>query len=144
MIFYDGIYRLKRRKDHQSKDTGRLANAWRLRIINLSINRPEVKHLRPIIIIATLSEEGIFHTTCAESLGKKICRDFNLNVGDILWIEHFPKKPVKMYVAVFRPTAYSGHDVYYTIDWRPIRPNEVEAIRPFVPEADDIDMRSMS
>lgn len=139
MIFFDGTYRLQRRKDFQTDTSVRKANAWRLRIINLTISQPEVKHLKPIIVVATHTGEGIFHTTCAESLGKRVCRDFNLDVKELLWIEHFPDRPERMYVATFKLLSYSGHENYYSIGWRPIRSNEVDAIRPFIPEAEDID-----
>ena len=38
-----------------------------------------------------------------------------------------------MYVAIFEPKSYFGTEIYYHIDWRPILPNEFEAIKPFIP-----------
>jgi len=75
-------------------------------------------------------------TTCADSLGKRICRDFDLDINEILWIEHFPGEPQRMYVATFTPKSYFGTETYYAIDWRPIRSNELEAIKLFIPECD--------
>ena len=134
MIFFDGTYRLQRRDDAPSKSMGRWACAWRLRIIDLSMSRPSVKHIKPIIVVATQTGEGLFKTTCAESMGRRICRDFTLDIAEILWIEHFPDNPDRMYVASFRPKSYFGHETFYDIDWRLIRPNEIEAIKPFIPE----------
>ena len=139
LIFFDGTYRLQRREDDQSNRDVKWANAWRVRIINLSISRPEVKHLRPIIIVATRTNEGISQTTCAESIGKRICRDFDLKINEILWIEHYPNESVPMYVAVFVPKSYIGPEIFYSVDWRPIRSNELEAIRPFIPEAENVE-----
>jgi hypothetical protein len=138
LIFFDGIYRLQRREDDQSKPDDKRTEAWRVRIINLSISQPDVKHLRPIIIVATRTNEGIFRTTCAESIGKRICRDFNLKINEILWIEHYPDESVPMYVAAFVPKSYIGPEIFYSVDWRPIRSNEIEAIRPFIPEVENV------
>ena len=138
LIFFDGIYRLQRREDDKSNRTHKRADAWRVRIINLSISRPDVKHLRPIIIVASRTNEGIFQTTCAESIGKRICRDFNLKINEILWIEHYPDEPIPMYIAIFVPKSYIGPEIFYSVDWRPIRSNEIEAIRPFIPEAENV------
>lgn len=102
------------------------------------MGRPDVRHLRPYVVVATQSQEGLFKTTCAESLGRRIFRDFSLDINKISWIEHFPAEADRMYVASFTPKSYYGTEIFYTIDWRPIRPNEFESIRPFVPECDVI------
>ena len=138
MLFYDGTYRLQRRDDETNRPIGKWACAWRLRIIDLSLSQPDVKHLKPIIVVATQTGEGLFKTTCAESLGRRVCRDFNLDVNESLWIEHFPNKLGQMYVAVFSPKHYLGPELFYHIDWRPIRANELEAIRRYIPESDAI------
>ena len=136
MILFDGTYRLERREDKSSNGDCKRACSWRLRLFDFSISHPDVKHLRPYAVVATQTGEGIFKTTCAESLGKRICRDFNLEIDGILWIEHYPDEPA-LYVAMFKPKSYFGNEVFYSIDWRPIRPNELQLIQPFIPEIED-------
>ena len=138
MIYYDGTYRLQRKDDATFKPTDKWACAWRLRILDLSLGQPDVKHLKPIVVVATQDYAGFFKTTCAESLGKRICRDFDLDIHEVLWIEHFPNEPGQMYVATFTPKQYLGPEIFYHIDWRPIRINELEAIKSFIPESDKI------
>ena len=87
--------------------------------------------------MASQTGGGIFKTTCAESLGKRICRDFDLKINDILWVEHFPEESA-LYIAKFKPKYYMGHEVFYTVEWRSILPNELESIRPFIPEVEGI------
>ena len=140
MILFDGTYRLQRQEDAPPKPIGKWACSWRLRIIDFSMNQPGVQHLRPYVVVATKTGEGIFKTTCAESLGKRICRDFDLKIEEILWIEHFPDEPA-LYVAIFKPKSYFGTEIFYNIDWRPIRSNELEAIKPFIPETENIQCR---
>jgi len=137
LILFDGTYRLQRQEDITQKSNNKLACSWWLRIVDFSIDRPEVQYLRPYVVIATQTGDGIFKTTCAESLGKRICRDFNLKIDEILWIEHYPDEPA-LYVAIFKPKSYFGTEIFYNIDWRPIRPNELEAIKPFIPETEKI------
>ena len=114
------------------------AYAWRVRIINLSISLPEVRHLWPFVVFVSPAGDGIFKTNCAESLGKNICRDFDLDIRQVLWMEHFPDAPEEIYTAVFRPQSYYGPEMFYDVGWRPIRPNELAVIKPFIPEIADI------
>lgn len=136
MIVYDGTYRL--RGDAKEKRIGNWAYSWRLRIINLSMSQPDVLHLRPIIVVAAQTGEGIFKANCAESIGKRICRDFDLNIREILWIEQFHNKPESMHVASFDPKLSFGHETFYSISWRHITPNELETISPYIPEAGNV------
>ena len=136
MILFDGTYRLQRREDKSSGTDRNRACSWRLRLFDFSISHPDVKHLRPYTIVATQTGEGIFKTTCVESLGKRICRDFNLEIDEILWVEHYPDEPA-LYVAIFKPKSYFGNEIFYAIDWRPIRPNELQVIQPFIPEIEN-------
>lgn len=138
MILFDGTYRLQRQGDAPSKSIRRWACSWRLRIIDISISQPNVQHIRPRVVVATQTGEGIFKTTCAESLGKRICKDFDLKIDDVLWIEHYPDESA-LYVASFTPKSYYGLEIFYAVTWRPILPNELEAIKPFIPEANHIE-----
>jgi len=138
LILFDGTYRLQRQEDASQETVGKCACAWWLRVIDFSIDRPEVRYLKPYVIIATQTGEGIFKTTCAQSLGKRIYRDFNLNIDETLWIEHYPDESA-LYVATFTPKSYFGTEIFYHIDWRPILPNEFEAIKPFIPGAENIE-----
>ena len=136
MIIFDGTYRLQRQEDKSPDADRNWACSWRLRLFDLTLSHPDVKHLKPYAIVATQAGGGIFKTTCAESLSKRICRDFNLEIEEILWVEHYPEEPA-LYVAMFKPKSYVGNEIFYTIDWRPIRPNELQVIQPFVPEIEN-------
>ena len=114
MLLFDGTYRLQRQEDKPSKAEFSWAYSWRLRLFDFSMSHPEVKHLRPYAVVATQTGEGIFKTTCAESLGKRICKDFDLKIDKILWIEHYPDEPA-LYVAMFKPKSYFGNEIFYII-----------------------------
>ena len=113
--------------------------AWRIRVINLMMAQAKVRYLKPMIVVANQSGLATSLISCAESIGKKISRDFNLNVSEVLWIEHFPNNPKNWLVATFALKSGFGPGSNYYIRWRPIRPNEFEVIKPFIPDIDNPD-----
>ena len=128
MIVFDGTYMLERKGDPGANPAH--ACAWRVKIIDFSSGDPLHLHIRPYAVLAFRKEGGIFKTSCAESLGKRICKDFHLNVDDVLWVEAFPDLPDGLYVAVFTPR-YLDADLHYTVTWRPILENEQAAVAPW-------------
>jgi hypothetical protein len=136
MIFFDGTYRLQQAKSFKTAPIRQWAYAWRIRIINLSISQPEVAHLKPYLVFATQSGGGVFKSNCAESLGKRICRDFDLNVREILWIEQFNLDHGRMLVATFSPQEHFESHLSYHIAWRSIRPNELGLLKAFIPASE--------
>ena len=128
MIVFDGTYMLERKEDPGANPAH--ACAWRVKIVDFSSDDPLHSHIRPYALLAFRKEGGIFKTSCAESLGKRICRDFDLNVDDVLWVEAFPDLPGVLYVAVFTPR-YHDADIHYTVTWRLILKNERAAVAPW-------------
>ncbi len=80
---------------------------------------------------------SLIKTSCAESIGKKISEDFGLEVKKVLWIEYFSDEPKGLYVATLNEK-YIENDVYFQIGWRTIRPNELSAIKSYIPEIEII------
>lgn len=138
MLVYDGTYRLQPGADRGLNPGNNLVCAWHVRIINLTVGQPAVQHLRPTIVIANQTGLATCLTSCAEAVGKKISRDFKLDIKKVLWIEHTPSKPGRWCTAVLSPRSAFGSDITYRIQWRPARPNEISLLKPFIPDIDDI------
>lgn len=136
MIFFDGTYRLQQADRLKRAPIRQWAYAWRIRIINLSFSRSQVVHLRPFIVFATQSGGGVFKSNCAESLGKRICRDFDLDVSEVLWVERFNQDHGRILVATFSPQGPLGPYPSYAVAWRPVRPNELETLKMFIPASE--------
>jgi hypothetical protein len=134
MIVYDGTYRLQPDADRGLKPKIKWDCVWRVRIINLAVSQPNVQHLKSTIVIANQTGLATSLTSCAEAVGKKISLDFKLDINKVLWIEHIPTKPGQWCAAAFTPQAAFGPDKNYSIKWRPIRPDETNLIKPFIPE----------
>jgi hypothetical protein len=128
MIVFDGTYKLERKEDSGLNSAH--ACTWRVKIIDFSSGDSKHAHIRPYAVLAFRMEGGIFKTSCAESMGKRICRDFDLKVDDILWVEAFADFPDALFVAVFTPR-YQDADTQYTVTWRPILKNEQAAVEPW-------------
>ena len=131
MILFDGTYRWPARGE-ATKKRKHWAFSCRLRIIDLAADHPDISYLKPIAVIATETNQGVFRKTCAETMGKRIFRDFDLDVEKTLWIESSPDDPAKMIVGIFSAKTYAGHETYYSIGWRSILPNEFELIKPYI------------
>jgi hypothetical protein len=136
MIVYDGIYRLPADVVQGFKPRSQWEYAWQVRIINLELSRSTIEFLKPMIVAVNQIGSRSCLTSCAESIGKRISRDFNLKIARVLWVEQFHNKPKQWQVADFKPKSNFGPDTSYHIQWRPVRPNEIELIKQFIPEVD--------
>jgi hypothetical protein len=134
VIFFDGTYRLKPLDQEEPAPISEWTCAWRVRIINFALSRPDVQYLRPIVLYAAQTGDCPLRTTCAESLGKRICRDFDLKIDQILWVEQLPKQNEDYFVATFIQRPHMGPSPHDSVSWRPIHHNELAAIRYFIPE----------
>ncbi len=133
MICFDGTYRFKRPEDAGVRRQ-RWRNAWRLRIIDLSMGAPGIRQIRPVIVAAVWDGRGHSRYNCAETLGRRICRDFDLAPERVLWLERPCGRPDEVYVADYRPGPKTDGPPVYTIQWRRAAANELAAATPFVPE----------
>ena len=138
MIFFDGNYRLKPFEETEPTPIKQWSYSWRVRIINFELGQPDIQFLRPIVIFATQNGDRQWKTSCAESLGKRICRDFQLNVEQILWIEYFPADSEPLKAASFIPRSSMGSEKFYAVSWRSVRPNERAVIADYIPDIQEI------
>jgi hypothetical protein len=95
-----------------------------LRIVDLALKTPSVMHMKRHVVVAEDISEGPRRRICAESLGRQIFRDFNLELKRTLWIECDPFLKETFHVAQFTPAYHDGLEMIYTIDWRPLLSSE--------------------
>ena len=138
MILFDGKYGWSGKKLSKRNPISWWAGAYWLKIIDLSKSKPGVVVLKPIVVIVSDTGEGASATNCAPDLVKSVCHDFNLEIKKVLWIEYHSETPPYLDVAKFMPMAEIHEETLYTVSWRSIRPNELEMIKPFFPEAENI------
>jgi len=138
MIVYDGIYRLPTGTNQGFKPRTHWEYGWQVRIINLDFSQSTVEHLKSMIVVVNQTGSKPCLTSCAESIGKKISRDFDLVISRVLWVEHFPIKLNQWHAAAFKPQSGLGPDIDYHIQWRPLRPKEIDIIKPFISEVGNL------
>uniref|UniRef100_A0A7C4RUC6 Uncharacterized protein n=1 Tax=Desulfatirhabdium butyrativorans TaxID=340467 RepID=A0A7C4RUC6_9BACT len=133
MIVFDGTYRW----NPSGKRSGRRRN-WDLccdlRVIDLTTAIPEVVHLRRFLVVANWIRPALTTSSIAETLGKRIFRDFHLNSRNVLWIETDWDHPEKLLAASFHPVAGPYEETDYEIRWREAMPNEKELVDAFLPK----------
>lgn len=133
MIVFDGTYRW----NPSGKRSGR-RRTWDLccdlRIIDLTTAIPEVIHLRRFLVVANWIRPALTTSSVAETLGKRIFRDFHLNSRNILWIETDWDSPEKLLAASFHPVEGPFEETNYEIRWREAMPNEKELVDAFLPK----------
>ncbi|MBI5590894.1 MAG: hypothetical protein HY881_10475 [Deltaproteobacteria bacterium] len=136
MIIFDGTYRWKVPTDSPSRS---FRKKWEmscdLKVIDLSLSRPEVTHLKRYVVVASETTPGPMKTSVADTMGMQIFRDFKLNRHNVLWIEGRSNHFESLEVANFSPDPASGMETQYRISWRPILSNELLLIRAFLPES---------
>jgi hypothetical protein len=142
LIIFEGKYSWSGKKQSELRPVSWWAGAYWLKIIDLSrsgaASRAGVRILKPVVVIVSDTGEGASATNCAPELVKSVCRDFNLDIKKILWIECHPGPPLRMEAGKFKAVTRIHEDILYAVDWRPVRDDELEMIRTFSPEAANI------
>lgn len=144
MIIYEGKYSWSGKKNSDIPPINWWAGAYRLKIIDLSKNNPDVVMLKPIAVIVSDTGEGSSATNYAPELVKNVCRDFHLEISKIIWIEYHPGPPPHMEVARFKTVTKISDETLYSASWRPIWKEELNLIAPFSTEAQEIIRRHQS
>lgn len=129
MIVYDGQYSWKGNSKAKKRPISWWQSSYRLRIIDVSRDAPEVVFLKPHVVLFTDTGDGASVTNCLPDLAKQICQDFDLELNRVVWVEDRPEIKERFRVAVFRPVARLSGDVYYQVDWRTAAPSELSLIK---------------
>lgn len=137
-IIFDDRYEWSGKKTGRRNPVNWWGGACHLKILDLAAGKSGVPMIKPIVIIIKDTSEGSSSKICAPELVKYVCRDFQLDIHKLLWIEYNPVPEPGFEVARFQPVAEISDETLYTVNWRPIRPNELEMIKPFCQEASQI------
>jgi hypothetical protein len=138
MIIFDDRYEWSGKKTGTRHPVNWWGGSCRLKIIDLGKSKPGIPMIKPMVIIVQDTGEGSSSKICAPELVKYVCRDFHLDIQKIFWIEYNPIPESGFEVARFQPMAEISEETLFAVNWRPIRPNELEMIKPFCPEASPV------
>ena len=113
MIVYDGIYRLPADSVQGFKPRKKWEYAWQVRIVNLGLGPSTIEYLKPMIVTVKQIGSKTCLTSCAESIGKRISRDFDLDITRVLWVEQLHNNLTQWQMASFKPKSSFGPDTDY-------------------------------
>lgn len=136
MIVFDGTYRWKTPLGPSSRS---FRKSWEmscnLKVIDMTLAQPEVTHLKRYVVLASETTPCPVKTSVAETMGRRIFRDFGLNSYNVLWMETRTYSADTIEIAIFTPVD-GGLETYYRISWRPILPNEQRLLRGYLTTED--------
>lgn len=128
VIVYDGEYSWRGSTRAKKRPISWWRSSYRLRIVDVSRDAPDVVFLKPHVVLFADTGEGASVTNCLPDLAKQICRDFDLDFNRVVWVEDRPDVKQRFRVAVFRPVARLGRDVFYQVAWRAAASSELNLI----------------
>lgn len=132
MILHDFIYTWDGKRTSKEKPIAWWPGTYRIKIIKLETEDPEIDFLIPFAAILknigppatmNISLKNYIH-----NFAKKLSKNHDLNIDRTLWIELNDT----IQVAMLTPDRKLGNEIFYSISWRPIRPNELKMIRPYI------------
>ncbi len=132
MILHDFIYDWDGKSTSGEKPIAWWPGSYRVRIVKLETEETGLSYLIPFAVIlknmkvpATIN---ISLRNCIHNFAQKISKEYDLNIDKTLWIE----LDCKIKVAMLNPDRQLADETLYSISWRPIRPNELEMIKPYI------------
>jgi hypothetical protein len=128
VIIYDGEYSWKGQSTAKKRPISWWRSSYRLRIVDVSRDNPGIVFLKPHVVLFADTGEGASVTNCLPDLAKQICEDFELDLNRVVWVEDRPEIKERFRIAVFRPVARLGRDVFYQVAWRAAIPSELNLI----------------
>lgn len=131
MLIYNDIFTWEGPKTDNKNLWLKSCHLW---VIDLSSPDNNVEYLKPVIIVAMDKSDGPKRKICAETLGKQIFSDFNLDMKRTLWVEYDPDTTNKIMAANFKPKYHDGSELIYSIEWRAVTDYELNIISSHIPE----------
>ncbi len=132
MILHDIIYEWSGRTHTGEKPISWWPGAYRIRIVRLGSDSENISFLMPVAVICRpIKKSGTMNTSlrnCIANFAKAICKEYDLDIGKTLWIE----VDDEISAALLNANRKLTDETFYSFTWRPIRPNELSMIEPYI------------
>lgn len=130
MILHDFTYEWDGKNRSGKKPVSWWPGCYRVRIIQQGNDSRGIKHLFPVtVVFKPVKTEAVMNTSLEnylQNFAEKISTQYGLNMTRVLWIKM--GNPPR--AATLKPERKLSDETFYTISWRPVRPNELAAIAP--------------
>jgi hypothetical protein len=132
MVVHDFIYEWDGKSIDGEKPVSWWPGAYHVKIIDLSLKSNDIRYLIPTAVLLknarTNPEMNTSLKNYIHNFAIKISRDYNLDMEKTLWIE----LDNTIRVTRLNPDPKVVAATMFDVCWRPIRPNELEMIAPYI------------
>jgi hypothetical protein len=132
MILHDITYEWDGKSRDGEKPISWWPGAYRVRIIKLGDDSKSISYLFPIaVVFKSIFITGSMNTSLKnyiDNFAKKISRRYDLDIDKTLWVELGDE----ILVAQLHPDRKLSDETLYSISWRPVRPNELSMLKPYI------------
>ncbi|MEX1303292.1 MAG: hypothetical protein AB1Z38_12130 [Desulfotignum sp.] len=130
MILHDFTYEWDGKSATGKKPISWWPGCYRVRIIRLGQKNDTLTYLFPVaVVFKPVKTKAVMNTSLENYIhyfAEEISRQYRLEPAKVLWIKL--EDPVR--VAQLKPERKLSDETFYSISWRPVRPNEMAAIEP--------------
>lgn len=131
-IIHDYIYEWDGKKRAGNRPICWWPGSYRIRVVNLAADAPEIFFLRPKAVICQNNGSGTSIHNCVQNFAKEISKKFDLKMEKVLWVEISPKEPFDIQVITFTLVTDIENNRLFSATWRDARPNELKTIEPYL------------
>ncbi|NOX32811.1 MAG: hypothetical protein GXP56_03605 [Deltaproteobacteria bacterium] len=132
MILHDFIYEWDGKSTDGKKPVAWWPGSYHVKIIKLAADNKNISYLvSTVVILKNARTHAAMNTSLRNyihNFAKKISRDYDLSIHKTMWIE----LDDKIRVAMLSPDQKVIPEILYSISWRPIRPNELAIVEPYI------------
>lgn len=129
MLIHDGRYTWPPPGDIRARPVSWWTSCYRVQIFDLRRRGAAVHVLQPYLVVLTDTGEGASAENCLPELAKHICRDFQLPLDRVRWIEQRAGSPPQFDVITLAPLTSVGDEPFFRGTRRPADSREAQLVR---------------
>lgn len=132
MVIHDFIYEWDGKTKGREKPVSWWPGSYHVKIISMGAGKGNVSFLVPTIVLLKNAKLNPTMNTSLRnyiySFAQKISKKYNLTMEKTLWVEI----DADIRVIRIKPDPHFSKTIRFSIPWRPIRPNELDTIKPYL------------
>jgi len=132
MLLHDFIYEWDGKTNTNKKPISWWPGSYHVKIIKFATDTGNISYLVPTaVLLKNAKTQASMNTSLKNyihNFAEKISKEYNLNITKTMWIEIDDT----IRVAILNPSQKVVPNILYSISWRPIRPNELKMIEPYM------------
>ena len=132
MIVYDGVYKWDGKQRNGQAPVCWWPGEYRIRIIRLNAENPKVHFLKDHVVLCRNLGKGTSIQNYIQNFARLVSVEYHLKMEKTLWVEFLNIPRGEILVAKMNRVADMGGQGLFTAAWRPILPNELKMLEPYM------------